>query len=70
MVSRIETLTNTVIYDAIAAAQIDDGELRSFLVSTIALHLEKSLIHGTSVELYCHTSSAKQRHYFPSPIHL
>jgi cleavage and polyadenylation specificity factor subunit 1 len=37
-------------------------------VSTTLLQLEKILIPGTSVELYCDTSSGKPRPYIPSPL--
>ena len=57
-----------VTHDALAAAQADDEELRALLVSTTALQLEKILIPGTSVELYCDTSSGKQRLYIPAPL--
>jgi len=66
--SRVEAITVPVTHDALAAAQADDEELRALLVSTTALQLEKILIPGTSVELYCDTSSGKQRPYIPAPL--
>ena len=65
--SRVEVITAPVTLEALAAAQADDEELRELLVSTTALQLEKVLIPGTSVELYCDTSS-KTRPYVPSPL--
>jgi hypothetical protein len=56
--SRVEAISAPITHDAIAAAQEDD-ELRSLLVSTTAFQLEKLVILGTSVELYCDTSSGK-----------
>jgi cleavage and polyadenylation specificity factor subunit 1 len=65
--SRVEVVTTLVSHDALAAAQEDD-ELRTLLGSTTALQLTKILIPGTSVELYCDTSSGKPRPYVPSPL--
>jgi len=66
--SRVEVITTSVTHDALAAAQIDDDELRTLLVSNTALQLTKILIPGTSVELYCDISSGKPRPYVPSPL--
>jgi cleavage and polyadenylation specificity factor subunit 1 len=38
------------------------------LVSDTALQLEKTLVPGTSVELYCDTSAGKPRPYIPFPL--
>jgi hypothetical protein len=45
--SRDEIITAPVSHDAPATAQVDDDELRTLLVSTAALQLEKILIPGT-----------------------
>ena len=66
-VSRVEAISAQVTQDALAAAQADN-ELWSLLVSTTALQLEKILIPGTSVELYCDISSDKPRPYVLSPL--
>ena len=66
--SRFEAISAPVTHDAFAAVQEKDDELRSLLVSTTALQLERLLISGTSVELYCDTSSGKPRPYVPSPL--
>jgi cleavage and polyadenylation specificity factor subunit 1 len=63
--SRVEAVTATVTHDALAAAQEGDQELQSLLVSDTALQLDKLLIPGTTVELYCDTSSGKPRPYVP-----
>jgi cleavage and polyadenylation specificity factor subunit 1 len=55
-----------VTHEALAVAQENDDELRTLLVSTTALQLERILIPGTSVELYSDTSSGKPRPYVPS----
>ena len=64
--SRVEVINASVTHEALAAAQADDKELRELLVSTTSLQLEKIFIPGTSVELYCNTSSGKPRPYVPS----
>jgi hypothetical protein len=66
--SRVEVITAPVKHEALAAAQENDDELRTLLVSTTALQLERILIPGTSVELYFDTSSGKPRPYVPSPL--
>jgi cleavage and polyadenylation specificity factor subunit 1 len=66
--SRVEAITAPVTYDALAAAQENDDELRTRLVSTTALHLENVPIPGTSVELYCDISSGKACPYIPSSL--
>jgi len=65
--SRVEVITAPVTHEALAAAQENDDELWILLVSTTALQLERILIPGTSVELYCDTSSGKPCPYAPSP---
>ena len=64
--SWVEVITAPVTHEALAAAQGNDYELRTLLVSTTALQLERILIPGTSVELYCDTSSGTPRPYVPS----
>ena len=66
--SRVEVITASVTHEALAAAQGNDSELRTLLVSTTALQLKRILIPGTSVELYCDTSSGTPRPYVPSPL--
>jgi len=65
--SRVKVITAPETHEALAAAKENDDELRTLLVSTTALQLER-LIPGTSVELYCDTSSGKPRPYVPSPL--
>jgi hypothetical protein len=57
MLSCIEPLTLPVNHDALATAQHSDDKLRTPLMWNTALQLEKLLITGTSVELYCDTSA-------------
>ena len=66
--SRLEVITTSVTHDVLGAAQVDDDELRTLLVSNTALQLTKILIPGTSVELYCDISSGKPGPYFTSPL--
>jgi len=49
---RVEVITTPVTHEALAAAQENDDELRTLLVSTTALQLNRILIPSTSVELY------------------
>ena len=65
--SRIKAITAPVTHDALAAAQDDDDEIRTLLVSNTALQLENLLIPDTLVELYCDTSAGKPRPYISSP---
>ena len=55
--SRVEVITAPVSHDALAAAQVDDNELRTLLVSTSALQLEKNPYPGD-------LSQAVLRHLF------
>jgi hypothetical protein len=48
--------------------QAQDDELQTLLVSNTTLQLKKILIPGTSVKLYCETTSGKPRPYIPSPL--
>jgi len=66
--SRVEVVTDPVTHEALAAAQESDDEVRTLLVNTTTLQLIRILIPGTSVELYCDTSSGKPRPYVPSPL--
>jgi hypothetical protein len=62
----VEVITTPVTHDVLAAAQDDNDELQTLLVSNTTLQLEKLHIPGTSVELYCNTSAGKPRTYVPS----
>jgi cleavage and polyadenylation specificity factor subunit 1 len=66
--SRIESITTPPSYDAMASAQATDDELQRLLTSTTALQLDKHFIPGTSVSLYCDSSTGKPRPYVPSPL--
>jgi cleavage and polyadenylation specificity factor subunit 1 len=68
--SRVEYVTAPPLYDALAAAQDGDDELRTLLGSTTALQLEKLLIPVTMVSIYCDTSAGRSRPYVPGPLHL
>ena len=67
-ISRVEVITTPVTHEVLAEAQENDDELRTLLVSTTALQLERLLIPGTSVELYCDTTFGKYRPNIPSPL--
>jgi hypothetical protein len=61
--SRVESVTAPPSYDALAAEQDGDDELRTLLGSTTALLLEKLPISGTTVSIYCDTSAGRSRSY-------
>jgi hypothetical protein len=66
--SRVEVITVPMTHEAFAATQEMDEELRTLMLSTTTLKLERILIPGNSVELYCDTLSGKHRPYIPSPL--
>ena len=68
--SRVEAITAPMTHDVLAASQEADEELRKLLAGNTALQLIKIPIPGTSVELYCDTSSGKPRPYVPCPLRL
>jgi hypothetical protein len=68
--SRVESFTAPPSYDALAASQDGDDELRTLLGSTTALRLEKLPIPGTTVSIYCDTSAGRPRPYVPVPLRL
>jgi cleavage and polyadenylation specificity factor subunit 1 len=68
--SRVESVTAPPPYDALAASQDGDDELRTLLGSTAALRLEKLPIPGTTVSIYCDTSAGRFRPYVPGPLRI
>jgi cleavage and polyadenylation specificity factor subunit 1 len=68
--SRVESVTAPPSYDALAASQNSDDKLRTLLGSTTALWLEKLPIPGTTVSVFCDTSTGRSRPYFPVPLGL
>jgi hypothetical protein len=68
--SRVESVTAPPSYDALAASQDGDHELRTLLWSTTALRLEKLPIPGTTVFIYCDKSAGRSRPYVPGPLRL
>jgi cleavage and polyadenylation specificity factor subunit 1 len=69
-ISRVESVTVPPSYDALAASQDYDDELRTLLGSTTALRLEKLPIPGTMVSIYCDTSARRSRPYVIGPLRL
>jgi hypothetical protein len=67
--SRVESVTAPLSYDALAASQDGDDELKK-LASTTALRLEKLPNLGTMVSIYCDTSAGRPRPYVPGPLRL
>jgi hypothetical protein len=68
--SRVESVTAPPSHDALAASQDGDNELRTLLVSSTALRLERQQIPGTKVSIYCDTSAGKPRSYVPASLRL
>jgi hypothetical protein len=66
--SHVESVTAPPSYNELAASQDSDDELRTLLGSTTALRLQKQLFPGTTVSLYCNTSTGNPRPYIPAPL--
>jgi hypothetical protein len=66
----VESVTAPPSYDASAASQDSDDELRTLPTSTTALRLEKQHISGTTASICCDTSAGKSRPYVPAPVWL
>jgi cleavage and polyadenylation specificity factor subunit 1 len=66
--SRVESVTAPPSYDALAASQNGDDELRTLLGSTTVLRVQKLPIPGTTVSIYCDKSAARSRPYVPGPL--
>jgi hypothetical protein len=59
--SRVTTVNAPPSYDALAASQDRDDELRKLLVLITALRLEKQQIPDTTVSIYCDMCTRKTR---------
>jgi len=68
--SVVEASTSTVKHDLLSETQEADEELRTRLAGNTELQLVKIPIPGTSVELYCDTTSGKPLPYVPSHLRL
>jgi cleavage and polyadenylation specificity factor subunit 1 len=68
--SRIDSVNVSPSYDTLAALQNSDDELRIHLGSTTTLRLKKIPIPGTTVSVYCDTSTGRSRPYVPAPLQL
>jgi hypothetical protein len=68
--SRVESVNAPPSYDALAALQDSDDELRTLLGSSTVLLLEKLPIPSTMVSIYCDTSAGTSRPYVPGPLRL
>jgi hypothetical protein len=66
--SRVESVIVPPSYNALAASQNVDDELRTLLGSTTALQLEELSIPGTTVSSYCDTSAGRSRANVPGPL--
>jgi cleavage and polyadenylation specificity factor subunit 1 len=68
--SHVESVTAPPSYDALAASEDSDDELRTLLGSTTALRLEELPIPGTTVSIYCDTSAGRTRLYVLASLRL
>jgi hypothetical protein len=68
--SPVESVTAPPSYNELAEAQDSDDDLRTLLGSATALRLEKQLIPGTIVSIYCDTSTGNPRPYIPARLRL
>ena len=68
--SRVEVITASPTHDTLAAAQDEDNDLKTLLLSGTALQLTKLHIAGTSAEVYCDTSTGKPRPFVHAPLRL
>ena len=66
--SRVEAIAAPVTHDMLATAQQTEEELNKLLSSNTALQLTKIAIPGTSLELYCDTSTGKPRPHVPTSL--
>jgi cleavage and polyadenylation specificity factor subunit 1 len=66
--SRVDAITTPVTHDALAKAQANDEELQKCLVCDTTMQLNKILVAGTSVELYCDTAHNRTRPFVPSSL--
>jgi len=63
--SRIEVVSLPLDYQALAASQDTDDELKHFTDNNSSLHLEKVLVPGSSAYIYCDTSTGRPRPFLP-----
>jgi cleavage and polyadenylation specificity factor subunit 1 len=67
-ISRVEAVTAPPSYDALAASQDSDDDLRTLLGSTATLRQEELPIPSTTVSIYCDTSAGRSRPYVSAPL--
>jgi hypothetical protein len=67
ILSRVESVTAPPSHNELAASQDSDIGLLKLLGSTTAPRLKKQLIPGTTVSIYCDTSTGNPRPYSPAP---
>lgn len=65
--SRIEELQTLLDYIALAASQQKDEELEAYLQREFGLQLNKVLIPGSAVSVYCDTATATFRPFLTKP---
>jgi cleavage and polyadenylation specificity factor subunit 1 len=67
---RVKSVTAPPSYDALAAAQNREDELRRLLAANNALRLEKQHVPSITVSIYCDTSAGEPRPYISAPLRL
>lgn len=64
--SRVEEVTATIDYEALAKSQSTDPELQDLILHGSTLKLEKHMAPGTKVDVYCDVSTQSIRPYVTS----
>lgn len=59
--SRVEVLSDTLDYTALAESQQEDDELKTFLQSDTGLQLKQIQLPGTDVSVFCDTMTPTAR---------
>ena len=65
--SGVDAISTPITHDTLAEAQEND-ELQTYLVCDTSMQHDKTLVPGTSVELYCDTAHNRPRPFDPSTL--
>lgn len=66
--SRVEEITQPVPAERIAAAQLEDQELKQLLIGDNALRLQQVSVPGSQTQLYCDVSTPTPRPFVPKEL--
>ena len=66
--SRVDAISTPITHDILAEAQENDEGLQKYLVCDTSMQLDKILVPGTSVEMYCDTARNRPRPFVPSTL--